>query len=113
MFVALAALGLSLGTPALGAGVGRYATDLKVSEAKATNETVVTVSFSAEPTYMAHFADAKRRLLVDVMDSELRGIPATFDRPVGLVEGILTQSFSSAGAPSTRRSSRTRRGRCS
>jgi type IV pilus assembly protein PilQ len=98
--LALAVLGLSLVEPA--AAAGRYATALKVQQAPKSDETVITVSFTGEPTYMAHFADAKQRLVVDVVDSEVRGIKPTYDRAVGLVENVLTQSFASGDTTTTR-----------
>jgi type IV pilus assembly protein PilQ len=98
--IALALLGLSFVEPAEAAG--RYATALKVQQPPKSDETVITVSFTGEPTYMAHFADAKQRLVVDVVDSDVRGIQPTFDRAVGLVESILTQSFTSGGSTTTR-----------
>ncbi|HEY8090738.1 MAG TPA: AMIN domain-containing protein, partial [Polyangiaceae bacterium] len=45
------------------------------------------------PTYNVRVADGGRRLLVDLSDSDLAGAPAAITTPMGLVGGVLTQSY--------------------
>ncbi len=88
--------------PALAETPLRHATGLRVSENAALNETEITVQFTGTPAYIARFSDEKRRLIIDVMDSDVRGIAPTYGRPTGIVKSILTQAFDGGGAKTTR-----------
>jgi type IV pilus assembly protein PilQ len=50
------------------------------------------------PTYSVRVADAGRRLLVDLSDSDVEGAPAAITEGKGVVGGVLTQSFPTTGA---------------
>jgi type IV pilus assembly protein PilQ len=54
------------------------------------------------PTYSVRVADSGRRLLVDLSGSDVAGAPAAITTPVGVVGGILTQSYDTAAGPMTR-----------
>jgi type IV pilus assembly protein PilQ len=82
--------------------VSGYATKLTVSESAKPHETLITVSFTHTPAYMARFSDEKRRFIVDVVDSDVRGLSDTYAREVGLVKSVLTQSFDMGSTKTTR-----------
>jgi type IV pilus assembly protein PilQ len=54
------------------------------------------------PAYSVRVADGGARLLLDLTDSDVVGAPAAITSAVGVVGGILTQSFSTNGATMTR-----------
>jgi type IV pilus assembly protein PilQ len=54
------------------------------------------------PTYSVRVADGGRRLLVDLSDSDVVGAPAAITSAVGIVGGILTQSYPSTDGTMTR-----------
>src|SRR5262245_49531588 len=80
--------GSQAGSPA-GSAAG-YATRLTVAESPKPHETLITVSFTNTPTYIARFSDEKRRFIVDVMDADVRGLADTYSREVGIVKSVLT-----------------------
>jgi type IV pilus assembly protein PilQ len=53
-------------------------------------------------TYNVRVADAGRRLIIDLNDVDVGGAPAALTTPVGVVGGVLTQSFDSVGGRMTR-----------
>ena len=63
---------------------------------------MVEVTFTAAPTYLARFSDEKRRLVVDVIDADVRGVPDTFTRETGIVKSVLVQAFGASNAKTTR-----------
>jgi type IV pilus assembly protein PilQ len=80
----------------------RYATRLSVVDHPQQKATVVEVTFTEAPTYLARFSDEKRRLVVDVIDADVRGIPDTFTRETGIVKSVLVQAFGASNAKTTR-----------
>ncbi len=69
-----------------------HATDVGV-EAAADGTTQVAIEFTGEPTYTARLERGGLRLVLDVPHADLRGAaPALMDR-VGLVGGVMSQSF--------------------
>jgi type IV pilus assembly protein PilQ len=80
----------------------RYATRLTVVDHPQQKATVVEVTFTESPAYMARFSDEKRRLIVDVMDADVRGVPETFGRETGIVKSVLIQAFGAQTAKTTR-----------
>ncbi|HTV17783.1 MAG TPA: type IV pilus secretin PilQ [Polyangiaceae bacterium] len=93
---------VSFGSGAIAHAAERYATHLTVVDHPQQKATVVEVSFTESPAYIARFSDEKRRLIVDVMDADLKGVPDTFSRETGLVKSVLVQAFGAAGAKTTR-----------
>jgi type IV pilus assembly protein PilQ len=79
-----------------------YATRLTVAESAKPRETLITVSFTHTPAYIARFSDEKRRFIVDVMDSDVRGLSDTYAREVGIVKSVLTQAFATGSSKTTR-----------
>jgi type IV pilus assembly protein PilQ len=53
-------------------------------------------------TYSVRAADGGRRLLIDLSDTDLVGAPAAITNPVGVVGGVLTQSFDTDAGRMTR-----------
>lgn len=96
----VAAIGLA--APAFAADpVPRKATEVAVSKSSAT-ETRVVVSFSDVPSFTARLEKQKSRLVVDVPNAEMAEIPAAFTERVGVVGGVMAQSFTVSGGKTTR-----------
>ncbi len=79
---------------------GRAATHLSVSEQGELTRVVVT--FTRAPRYLARFDKGHRRMVVDVMDTEISGIGGTMSKSVGVVSSVLTQAFDSGQSQITR-----------
>jgi type IV pilus assembly protein PilQ len=96
----VAAVGLT--APALAADpVPKKATEVAVSKGSPT-ETRIVVSFSDVPSFTARLEKQKSRLVVDVPHAEMAGIPTAFTDRVGVVGGVMAQSFAVAGGKTTR-----------
>jgi type IV pilus assembly protein PilQ len=93
---------VTFGSSAIAEAAERYATRLTVVDHPQQKATVVEVSFTDAPAYIARFSDEKRRLIVDVMDADVRGVPDTFARETGIVKSVLVQAFGAAGSKTTR-----------
>src|SRR4051812_1532749 len=76
----LAFAGASVGTAAAQEAAPRFATRLAVVDHPQQKTTVVEVTFTRAPAYFARFSDEKRRLVIDVMDADVRGVKDTFSR---------------------------------
>ncbi len=94
-------LGLSLAPAALAATPESKATHVAVAKAGAT-ETRIEVTFSAPPTFSARLERQKNRLIVDVPQSALEGVPGALTDRVGVVGGVMAQSFAVPGGHTTR-----------
>ena len=92
----------TFGAAALADGPERLATHLSVVDHPQQKTTVVEVTFTRPPMYMARFSDEKRRLIVDVMEADVRGVPDTFSKETGIVKSVLTQAFGSGHDKTTR-----------
>jgi type IV pilus assembly protein PilQ len=79
----------------------RKATHVEVSKA-GVGETRIVVSFSAPPTFTARLERQKNRLLVDVPLAVLDGVPGALTERVGVVGGVMAQSFAVMGGHTTR-----------
>lgn len=86
------ALTLSLpAVPAAAAGAAKYATDVGVRQAG--DAVVVSVDFTAPPTYTARLERKGLRLLVDIPNAGVRGAPSAITRRKGVVGGVMVQAF--------------------
>jgi type IV pilus assembly protein PilQ len=93
---------LSLARPAFGeAPAPRHATHVAV-DPEADGGAVVRVEFSEAPTFTARLEHGGLRLVVDVPNADLKGVPAALTDRVGVVAGVLMQTFKS-GTGSTAR----------
>ena len=77
------------------------ATQMAVAKNGST-ETRVTVSFSRAPSFTARLDKQKSRLIVDVTGAELAGVPTALTDQVGVVGGVMAQSFAVAGGKTAR-----------
>ncbi|HEX6272055.1 MAG TPA: type IV pilus secretin PilQ [Polyangiaceae bacterium] len=89
-------------SPAFSAGSGsRKATDVAIERTSET-ETRIVVRFTEPPTFTARLEKPKMRLIVDVPNATLaNATPAITDR-VGVVGGVMAQSFAVKGGHTTR-----------
>ena len=62
----------------------------------------MVVTFSAPPTFSARLDKQKNRLVVDVPQADLEGVPGALTDRVGVVGGVMVQSFAVAGGHTTR-----------
>ena len=94
-------LGLGFSTAARAAESERKATHIEVSKAGPAETRIVT-TFSAPPTFTARLDRPKNRLIVDVPLAVLDGVPPALTDRVGVVGGVMAQSFSVIGGHTTR-----------
>ncbi len=80
----------------------RQATDVRVTPTGTSGAASVAVTFSEAPTFSARLAERGKRLIVDVPNAVVRGAPGALVKKVGLVGGVLLQSFDAAGTRTTR-----------
>ena len=62
----------------------------------------IEITGTGAPAYNVRVADGGSRLLVDLGNTDVAGAPAAITTPVGVVGGVLTQSFTTASGPMTR-----------
>lgn len=91
---------LSWVPPALASGVDRVANKMVLQPIEGGTE--ILVNFTATPVFNARMERKQHRLVIDVPDSDVRGIPsAQLDR-VGVVASVLTQAFATPTGKTTR-----------
>jgi type IV pilus assembly protein PilQ len=66
------------------------------------NQTTITVVGSARPTFTAFKLSTPKRLVVDLADSQVRGVPSVVDATTALVSGIAVSQYESGGVPVSR-----------
>ena len=98
----LALVSATFDSAALAQAGERYATRLSVVDHPEQKTTVIEVTFTRAPAYIARFSDEKRRLIVDVMEADVRGVPDTYSRETGIVKSVLTQAFGTGTGKTTR-----------
>jgi type IV pilus assembly protein PilQ len=75
-------------------GASNHVRDVRVHAASgAQGSAEVEIVGSGAPAYNLRLADGGRRLLVDLSDSDVVGAPAAITTPIGIVGGVLTQSY--------------------
>jgi type IV pilus assembly protein PilQ len=100
--LALVLSSLSIPSPLLAqASAKGHTTGIKLERA-GERETRLTVGFSTQPTYTARLDRARGRLVVDVPNAELRGIPSAMLEKSGVVGGVMAQSFKVGNGTTTR-----------
>lgn len=97
------ALALSLGAGAASAAgaVKRQATDIRVV-AQGQGGARIVVEFTTPPTFTARLERKGRRLLVDVPNADLGRAPTAITRRVGVVGGVMAQTFKTSSSKVTR-----------
>jgi type IV pilus assembly protein PilQ len=83
------------------AGKLRQATDMRVSP-EGTRGARIVVDFTSPPTFSARLERQGKRLLIDVPNAELGRAPTAITRRVGVVGGVMAQSFPSRSSKVTR-----------
>jgi type IV pilus assembly protein PilQ len=76
--------------------------DVRVRADGSAGGVEISIVGSAAPTYSVRVADEARRLVVDLSDTDIGDAPAAVASPVGVVGGILTQSFEGNAGRMTR-----------
>ncbi len=64
--------------------------------------TEIEITGTRSPTYQLRSADGGKRLFVDLSNSDLVGVSPALTQPVGVVGGVLAQSYQSEGTSTTR-----------
>ena len=91
------------GTIARADPAGNHVRDVRTRVVEgATGSAEVDVLATGAPSYDVRVADGGRRLLVDLGNSDVTGAPAAITTPVGVVGGVLTQSFEGNAGPMAR-----------
>lgn len=78
----------------------RHATHIDVREQD--EQTEVRVDFTGPPTYTARLERGGRRLLIDVPRADLKGAPPALTERVGVVGGVLAQTYNTGRSKTTR-----------
>ena len=92
----------ALSSFALAAGPERVATHLELKAADLTGAARLRMTFSAPPTFTARLERGATRLVVDVPSSTLKDIPSALLDKVGVVGGVMVQSFAANNGRTTR-----------
>ncbi len=92
----------ALSSLALAAGPERVATHLELKPADKPGAARLRMTFSQPPTFTARLERGATRLIVDVPSSTLKDIPAALLDKVGVVGGVMVQSFAAGGMRTTR-----------
>jgi type IV pilus assembly protein PilQ len=91
----------ALSSLAIAEETGRVATQLSL-QAGERGSARLRMTFSEPPTFTARMERGATRLLVDVPSSTLRNIPPALLDKVGVVGGVMVQSFAADGSRTTR-----------
>lgn len=87
---------LSAGVAAAGGGSGsNQIKQIKVSQK--ANRTTVTVVGTSRPTYTAFKLSTPKRLVVDLANSTVKGVPSVVDADTSLIDGVAVSEFSTGG----------------
>ena len=92
----------ALSSLAHAAGPERVATHLELKAAGQGGAARLRMTFSEPPTFTARLERGATRLIVDVPSSSLKNIPSALLDKVGVVGGVMVQSFASSGGRTTR-----------
>jgi type IV pilus assembly protein PilQ len=101
LFAAPLVSALAFAGPAGAAAPDRQAKEISVQPG-AGAEARVVVSFDAAPTFTARLDKQKSRLIVDVPHAVLSGAPAAVTDRVGVIGGVMAQSFRVGAGHTTR-----------
>jgi len=103
VYAALLTAGLVCASAASADVAGNHIRDVRVhADDAVAGGAQIEIVGSGAPTYSVRVADSGRRLLVDLSGSDVAGAPAAITTPVGVVGGILTQSYETGAGPMTR-----------
>lgn len=88
-------------TVAAETGRKTHATHIAVQEG-AGGGAHVSIEFTRTPTYTARLEQGGRRLVLDVPNADLRGVPPALTNHVGVVGGVMAQTFKTKQGTTTR-----------
>lgn len=77
----------------------------KIREVKVVEDggkTTITVVGSQRPSFTAFRLKSPRRLVIDIADSQIRGVPSIIDKETGVVDGVAVSQYSVKGVPVSR-----------
>ncbi len=74
----------------------------KIQVGQSAGKTIITVVGTRRPTYTAFKLSSPKRLVVDLANSHIRGVPSVLDRSTALVDGVAVSQFSTGGVPVAR-----------
>lgn len=100
--VSLALSLTALSSLALAAPPERVATHLELKPASQPGAARLRMTFSQAPTFNARLERGATRLIVDVPSSTVKDIPSALLDKVGVVGGVMVQSFAAPGGRTTR-----------
>jgi type IV pilus assembly protein PilQ len=100
--LSLASALTALSSLALAAGPERVATSLELKATGSGGAARLRMTFSEPPTFTARLERGATRLIVDVPASLAQGVPSALLEKVGVVGGVMVQSFSANGGRTTR-----------
>jgi type IV pilus assembly protein PilQ len=100
--LSLASALTALSSLALAAGPERVATSLELKASGAGGAARLRMTFSEPPTFTARLERGATRLIVDVPASVAKSVPSALLEKVGVVGGVMVQSFSANGGRTTR-----------
>jgi type IV pilus assembly protein PilQ len=84
-------------------GERNHVRDVRIRPDEAVHDGVkIDIAGTGAPKYSVRVADGGTRLLVDLDDTDVAGAPAAITTGVGVVGGVLTQSFASPTGSMTR-----------
>ena len=91
-------------SPAWAEGPGpNHVRGVKVHPLEGTpGATEIEIVGTGAPAYNVRVADGGKRLFIDLSDSDVEGVQAAITTPVGVVGGVLTQSYKTAVGSLTR-----------
>lgn len=92
----------ALSSLALAEETGRVATHLSLQAGERAGAARLRMTFTEAPTFTARLERGGTRLLVDVPSSSLRNIPPALLDKVGVVGGVMVQSFAAGNGRTTR-----------
>jgi type IV pilus assembly protein PilQ len=87
---------------ALAAPPQRIATQVELKPGETKGSARLRVSFNEAPTFTARMERAGTRLIVDVPSASTKGVPSALLERVGVVGGVMVQSFAANGGQTTR-----------
>ncbi len=74
----------------------------KIQVSQSAGKTIITVVGTKRPTYTAIKLSSPRRLVVDLANSHIKGVPSVLDTSTALVDGVAVSQFSTGGVPVAR-----------
>jgi type IV pilus assembly protein PilQ len=98
--VAVLAVALCASVASAGGKGSNQVREIKVSQQG--GQTVITVVGSARPTFTAFKLSTPKRLVVDLADSQVRGVPSVVEASTKLISGVAVSQYTSGGMPVSR-----------